>query len=61
MQQIWQENRLCAVKRTAENVQSLLQDVKKRLDGRKARKTYCFSKDWEVHQAATYFTMYSYN
>jgi IS1 family transposase len=30
-------------------------------NGRKARKTYCFSKDWEVHQAATYFTMYSYN
>ena len=30
-------------------------------NGRKVRKTYCFSKDWEVHQAATYFTMYSYN
>jgi IS1 family transposase len=30
-------------------------------NGRKVRKTYCFSKDWEVHQAATYFAMYSYN
>jgi IS1 family transposase len=30
-------------------------------NGRKARKTYCFSKDWEVHEAMTYFTMYSYN
>ena len=30
-------------------------------NARKVRKTYCFSKDWEVHRAATYFTMYSYN
>ena len=30
-------------------------------NGRKVRKTYCFSKDWEVHEAVTYFTMYSYN
>jgi IS1 family transposase len=30
-------------------------------NGRKARKTYCFSKDWEVHEAMTYLTMYSYN
>ena len=30
-------------------------------NGRKVRKTYCFSKDWSVHQAITYFTMYSYN
>ena len=28
---------------------------------RKARKSYCFSKDWSVHQAITFFTMYSYN
>jgi IS1 family transposase len=28
---------------------------------RKMRKTYCFSKDWQVHEAMTYFTMYSYN
>ena len=28
---------------------------------RKVRKTYCFSKDWQVHEAMTYFTMYSYN
>jgi len=28
---------------------------------RKARKTYCFSKNWEVHNAMTKFTMYSYN
>jgi IS1 family transposase len=30
-------------------------------NARKVRKTYCFSKDWQVHQAMTYFTMYSYN
>ena len=30
-------------------------------NGRKARKTYCFSKAWSVHEAMTYFTMYSYN
>jgi hypothetical protein len=30
-------------------------------NGRKRRKTYCFSKDWEAHEAATYFTLYSYN
>ncbi len=30
-------------------------------NGRKVRKTYCFSKDWAMHEAATYFTMYSYN
>ena len=30
-------------------------------NGRKARKTYCFSKDWQAHEAMTYFTMYSYN
>ncbi len=30
-------------------------------NARKVRKTYCFSKDWDVHQAVTYFTMYSYN
>ena len=28
---------------------------------RKVRKSYCFSKDWDVHEAATYLTMYSYN
>ena len=28
---------------------------------RKVRKTYTFSKDWRVHEAMTYFTMYSYN
>jgi len=28
---------------------------------RKVRKSYCFSKDWEVHGAATCFSMYSYN
>src|SRR5204862_4422370 len=28
---------------------------------RKVRKTYGFSKDWDVHEAMTYFTMYSYN
>jgi len=30
-------------------------------NARKARRTYRFSKDWEVHEAMTYFTMYSYN
>jgi IS1 family transposase len=30
-------------------------------NARKARKSYCFSKDWSVHQAITFFTMYSYN
>jgi hypothetical protein len=30
-------------------------------NARKVRKSYCFSKDWEVHEALTYFTMYSYN
>src|SRR2546422_344059 len=29
--------------------------------GRKGRKTACCSKDWQVHNAVTYFTMYSYN
>ena len=26
-------------------------------NGRKSRKTYRFSKDWEIHEAMTYFTM----
>ena len=30
-------------------------------NARKVRKTYCFSKDWDVHDAVTYFTNYSYN
>jgi IS1 family transposase len=30
-------------------------------NGRKVRKTYCFSKNWQVHEAVTYFTMYTYN
>jgi IS1 family transposase len=30
-------------------------------NGRKVRKTYCFSKDWQIHDAVTYFTMCSYN
>ena len=28
---------------------------------RKVRKSYCFSKDWDVHGAATCLSMYSYN
>jgi hypothetical protein len=28
---------------------------------RKVRKTCCFSKDGQVHEAMTYFTMYRYN
>lgn len=30
-------------------------------NARKTRKTYCFSKDWEVHNAASYFIVFSYN
>jgi IS1 family transposase len=30
-------------------------------NARKVRQTYCFSKDWRMHEAVTYFTMYSYN
>lgn len=30
-------------------------------NARKVRRTYRFSKDWDVHEAMTYFTMYSYN
>src|SRR6266702_5517550 len=30
-------------------------------NARKARKTYRFSTDWEVHEAVSYFTLYSYN
>src|SRR3954464_763020 len=30
-------------------------------DARKARKTYRFSKDWWIHRAMTFFTMYSAN
>jgi IS1 family transposase len=30
-------------------------------NARKSRKTYRFSKDWRFHEAATYFTIYSYN
>jgi hypothetical protein len=30
-------------------------------NARKVRKTDGFSKDWEVHEAVSYFTLYSYN
>ena len=30
-------------------------------NARKARGTYRFSKDWQMHEAMTFFTMYSYN
>jgi IS1 family transposase len=30
-------------------------------NARKVRKSYCFSKDWDAHNAMTYFTMYNYN
>jgi hypothetical protein len=30
-------------------------------NARKGRKTYRFSKDWEVHEALTHFTLFSYN
>jgi len=30
-------------------------------NARKGRKSYCFSKDWEVHEAMTCFSIFSYN
>lgn len=30
-------------------------------NSRKVRKTYRFSKDWQLHEAATYFSLYTYN
>jgi hypothetical protein len=30
-------------------------------NARKARKTYRFSKNWQAHEASTYFSLYSYN
>ena len=30
-------------------------------NSRKVRKTYRFSKDWDHHEASTYFSLYSYN
>lgn len=30
-------------------------------NARKTRKTYCFSKDWELHNSASYFIAFSYN
>ena len=30
-------------------------------NARKARKTYCFSKNWAVHEALSYFVLYRYN
>ena len=30
-------------------------------NARKVRRTYTFSKAWEVHESMTYFTMYHYN
>jgi len=30
-------------------------------NARKVRKSYCFSKDWAVHEAVSSFTLYSYN
>ena len=30
-------------------------------NARKVRKTCCFSKDWDVHEAVGYFTMYGYD
>ena len=30
-------------------------------NARKGRKTYCFSKDWDLHNAASYFIAFSYN
>lgn len=33
----------------------------RRQNSRKTRKTYGFSKDWDLHNAATYFIAFSYN
>jgi IS1 family transposase len=30
-------------------------------NARKVRKTYCFSKDWNMHEAVTFYTLFSYN
>lgn len=30
-------------------------------NARKVRRSYCFSKDWEIHELVTYFTYYTYN
>jgi hypothetical protein len=30
-------------------------------NARKRRRTYCFSKDWLVHEAVSHFTLYAYN
>jgi hypothetical protein len=30
-------------------------------NARKSRRTYRFSKDWQVHESMTYFTLYRYN
>lgn len=30
-------------------------------NSRKVRKTYCFSKDWKIHNESGHFSMYSYN
>jgi len=30
-------------------------------NARKTRRTYRFSKDWQVHEAVTHFTLYTYN
>jgi len=30
-------------------------------NARKGRKTYRFSKDWEIHEAVSYFSLFSYN
>ena len=30
-------------------------------NARKRRRTYCFSKDWAVHEAVSHFTLYGYN
>jgi hypothetical protein len=48
---------------TAVNISSLERQhlTDRRRDARKRRRTYCFSKRWEAHEASTYFTLHSYN
>ena len=41
-----------------EKVLSVLEHID---EGCGVRKTYCFSKDWDTHNAVTYFTLYTYD
>ena len=38
-----------------------LNGTERGMNARTTRKTYCFSKEWELHNAAAYFIGFSYN